>query len=178
MSKYLNKFILSSFTLIIVAACTPRPEPAAQAYWQRVETHSALYLTGPKAQQQLEQNIATCVREIDELVRLQAIRETTPPDTHVEYHDALRESGDLAAFDTPKHHKDLHVDHSDYYDFESCMRHGGWERVRAVRYHARARAHQNYQDTQDIRKFGVKGHAADLKRESKHQEQNFNTLNE
>lgn len=161
----LKKAVLSTLAVTLVVGCTPKPIPTQDAYWQRIEAHSALYMTGPKAQQQLEQNIAGCVREVDELVRLKAIRETTPPDTHYEYHNALRESGDLAAFETPEHHKDLHVDHSNYYDFESCMRDRGWERVRAVRYQVDKKAQQNYKDVQDIRKFGVKGHAADIKRE-------------
>tara|TARA_B100001971_G_C18220548_1_gene556844 strand:+ start:951 stop:1487 length:537 start_codon:yes stop_codon:yes gene_type:complete len=160
-----KKAVISTLAVTLVAAgCTPKPKPTQDAYWQRIEAHSALYMTGPKAQQQLEQTIAGCVREVDELVRLKAIRETTPPDTHYEYHSALNESGDLAAFETPKHHKDIHVDHSEYYDFESCMRSEGWERVRAVRYQVDKKAQQNYKDVQDIRKFGVKGHAAEVKR--------------
>ena len=166
MSKFLSTILLSGLALSLVA-CTPKPQPTQDAYWQRIETHSALYLTGVKAQQQLDENISACVREVDELIRLKAIRETTPPDTHYEYHDALRESGDLAAFETPEHHKNLHVDHSEYYDFESCMRNQGWERVRAVRYQAAKQSRENYKDTQDIREYGVMGYAADLKRDAK-----------
>lgn len=176
------KFQMKSILLLglgigLLGACTYQRAPQT-AYWQRIDTHSALYLTGPKAQQQLEQEIATCVREVDELVRLRALRETTPPNTHHPYHDALSRSGDLAAFETPKHIRNLHVDHSDYYDFESCMRSKGWERVKAVRYQADARAQQNYKDTQDIRTYGTTGRAAELMRSNRNRsDHNFGGVN-
>ena len=91
---------LALIGIIAVAACSPVP-PIGQAYWQRVEDNSALYMTGPKAQQTLDEDIAGCVRVIDEMVELDALRETLPPDTHSEYHRALKASGDLAFYDTP-----------------------------------------------------------------------------
>ncbi len=179
MNKFIKFSMVSVFSAGLLTACQ-YPANHSTAYWQRIDTHSALYLTGPKAQQQLEQDTATCVREVDELVRLRALRETTPPNTHHEYHEALKESGDLAAFDTPEYKGDIHVDHSDYYDFESCMRSKGWERIRALRYAPGARAHQNYQDTQDLRKYGTTGRAADLKRQQEARGQNdqFSTVND
>lgn len=165
MNRFFKFSVISVFSAGLLAACQYPQDPMSTAYWQRIDTHSALYLTGPKAQQQLEQNIANCAAEVEELVRLRALRETTPPNTHHEYHHALNKSGDLAAFDTPQYKGDIHVDHSDYYDFESCMRSKGWERVRALRYAPGARAHQNYQDTQDLRAYGTTGRAADLMRQ-------------
>lgn len=164
MSKRIRNLLLPGIAIFGLVACQPMVAKTPDAYWQRIETHSALYLTGPKAQQQLEQNISTCVREVDELIRLQALRETTPPATHQPYHDALRKSGDLAGFETPKHHRNLLVDHTDYHDFESCMRSKGWERVKAVRYQADAKAKQTYKDTQNLRKYGVTGEAANFRR--------------
>lgn len=140
---------------LLTTACTPKPQNLADAYWQRIESHSALYLTGPKAQQQLEQNIAGCVRVIDELVELDALRETTPPDTHSAYHKALNKSGDLDYFETPARYKDMRVAHTDFHDFESCMRHEGWERVRYVRYQQSDKAKHTYKVTQSIRKYGT-----------------------
>ena len=139
----------------LATGCTPQPKNLANAYWQRIETHSALYLTGPKAQQQLEQNIAGCVRVVDELVELNALRETTPPDTHSSYHKALEKSGDLDYFETPSRYKDMRVDHNDFHDFESCMRSEGWERVRFVRYQQADQAKHNYKVTQAVRKYGT-----------------------
>lgn len=158
----MKKIIALSLSCAVLAACQYSTLPVADAYWQRIDTDSALYLTGPKAQQTLDQNIATCTAEVEELVRLRALRETTPPNTHAPYHHALQESGDLAAFDTPEHYSDLHVDHSEYYNFESCMRSKGWERVRAVRYQYDLDGRQNYQDTQDLRRYGATGRAAEL----------------
>jgi len=144
---------------VTLAACSPLP-PLGQAYWQRVEDSSALYMTGPKAQQQLEENIATCVREIDELVRLDAFRETMPPDTHSEYHRALDASGDLDYYDTPTSLGDKKIAHSDFHDFESCMRSKGWERVNYVRYQAADKAKSTYRDTKQLRETGLMGDAA------------------
>ncbi|TVQ82340.1 MAG: hypothetical protein EA357_09830 [Micavibrio sp.] len=141
--------------VIFVAGCTPKPRDMADAYWQRVEAHSALYMTGPKAQQRLDQDISRCVREIDELVELDALRETTPPDTRSAYHRALKKSGDLDYLETPARYKDARIDHSDFHDFESCMRHKGWERVRYVRYHHADRAHHNHKVTQAVRQYGT-----------------------
>ena len=179
MNKIFKIFAITGLSLSALAACQYPQTPEATAYWQRVETHSALYLTGPKVQQQLEQDIATCTNEVRELVRLRALRETTPPNTHHPYHKALEESGDLAAFETPEHQRDLHVDHSDYYDFESCMRSKGWERVRSIRYAPGAAAHRNYDDTQDLRKYGATGRAADLIRmEERQTQQNYEGVND
>lgn len=149
---------------VLMSACAMQ-QPVAAAYWQRVEDTSALWMTGPKAQQELDENIASCVREVDEMVQLDALRETTPPDTHSEYHGALDASGDLAYYDTPTRLGDHMVSHTDYHDFESCMRSKGWERVRYVRYQTALKGQNIYQDTQDIRKYGVSGDAVKVKKQ-------------
>lgn len=164
-------------TAVLATGCTPKRN-MADAYWQRIEMHSALYLTGPKAQQQLEQNIAGCVREIDELVELEALRETTPPETHSAYHKALKESGDLAYFETPARYKDMRIDHSDFHDFESCMRHKGWERVQYVRYQHADKAHKNYKVTKAIREYGTSSiEEAEHKRNAKFKTDNYENFN-
>lgn len=161
-------FLAAIGTVLLVSACAPY-RPVAQAYWQRVEDRSALWMTGPKAQQELDQNIASCVREVDELVRIDALRETTPPDTHSEYHRALESSGDLDYYDTPTRMGDHMVSHTDFHDFESCMRHKGWERVRYVRYQTELKAQNTYTATQEIRKYGVSGDQAKLARQQEMQ---------
>jgi hypothetical protein len=144
----------------MMTACSPLP-PLGQAYWQRVQDDSALYMTGPKAQQTLDDDIASCVHQVDELVELDALRETMPPDTNGEYHNALKASGDLAYYDTPTRHGDKKVAHSDFHDYESCMRTKGWERVRYVRYQTLAKSNKTYTETQQYRKTGLMGPAAE-----------------
>lgn len=160
MNKHFTIFV-SAIALLSAVACMPVAPRPNEAYWQRVEDNSALRMKGPKAQQRLEENIAACVREIDELVELDALRKTTPPDTHAEYHQALDGSGDLAYFDTPTRYKVKMVDHSDFHDFEGCMRHAGWERVKYVRYQTARQSQDTYKATQQFRTYGVTGHAAE-----------------
>jgi len=147
------KFISVIAFTIALSGCLKEPRLAA-AYWQRVDGDSALYMTGPKSQQILDENISSCVVEIEELVKLNAVRGTTPPDTHNEYHSALKASGDLDYFDTPRRYGAMKVAHSDYYDFESCMRSKGWERVNYVQYDVELNAQKNYKKTQYFRKTG------------------------
>lgn len=160
------KTLVAVSGLLALSACA-WTEPVGQAYWQRVEDNSALWMTGPKAQQELDQNIASCVREVDELVEIGALRETMPPDTHSEYHRALKASGDLDYYDTPTRYGDHLVSHTDFHDFESCMRVKGWERVRFVRYQTALKSKQTYQATQEIRTWGVSGEVAQQKQADK-----------
>ena len=171
--------VLAVGSLLLATACTPVKPPTGAEYWQRVDADSALYMTGPKAQQILDQNIATCVREIDELVRLDAVRRTTPPDTHSEYHRALKASGDLAYYDTPVRDGKLKVDHKDFHDFESCMRSKGWERVKYIRYQVARQAQQTYKATQEIRDYGISGPAVEQMKQEKAQAVNssYHNLN-
>lgn len=150
------KIVLSACLLTVVVAGCDTVRPRGQAYWQRVEDNSALYMTGPKAQQRLDQDISVCVREIDELVELEAVRGTLPPQTHSDYHRALKASGDLDFYDAPTRMGADKVSHSDFHDFEGCMRSKGWERVNYIRHETAAQAVQNYERTQNIRKFGVR----------------------
>lgn len=148
------KYILAIGAIAGLSACSYQ-RPVAQAYWQRIEDNSAMYMTGPKAQQTLQENIAGCAREVDELVQLDALRGKSPPDTHIEYQRALQESGDLDFYDTPTRYGDKKVAHKDFQDFESCMRHKGWERVRYVRYQTSLKARSDYEQAQEIRKWGA-----------------------
>lgn len=148
------KISVLAVAVLALSSCAYVPPPG-QAYWQRVEDSSALYMTGPKAQQQLEEDIAGCVRVVDELVELDALKRGTPPDSHSEYHRALKSSGDLDWYDTPTRHGDKKVSHRDFQDFEGCMRHSGWERVRFVRYQSARQAKGNYGDVREMRKQGL-----------------------
>lgn len=163
--KFAKASILALGGIVALAACSPLP-PLAQAYWQRVEDNSALYMTGPKAQQRLDDDIALCVHEVDELVEIDALRETLPPDTHSEYHKALNSSGDLAYYDTPTRYGNKKVAHSDFHDYESCMRSRGWERVKFVRYQTMAKSNKTYTETRQYRKTGLMGDAAVAKEQA------------
>jgi len=173
-----KKASVLAFGIVAMAACSPLP-PLGQAYWQRVEDNSALYMTGPKAQQTLDENIATCVREVDELVELDALREVLPPDTHSDYHKALRASGDLDYYDTPTRYGEKKVAHTDFHDFDGCMRTKGWERVRYVRYQTAAKAGKTYVETQQYRKTGLTGQAAEakLQQEAAQVQENYADVN-
>jgi hypothetical protein len=156
--KFKVASVLAAIGVLAMTACSS--SPMGQAYWQRVEDNSALYMTGPKGQQELEENIALCVHVIDEMVELDALRGTMPPDTHSDYHRALNASGDLAYYDTPTRLGDKKVAHSDFHDFESCMRSKGWERVRYVRYQTDQQSHHIYRETKQYRETGLTGAAA------------------
>ena len=160
------KTLVAVCGILAMSGCVWR-QPGPQAYWQRVEDNSALYMTGPKAQQTLDENIAGCVREVDELVELGALRETMPPDTHSEYHRSLQASGDLDYYDSPTRHGEKMVSHSEFHDFDSCMRHMGWERVKYLRYQVARQSQDTYQQTTDLRLWGVTGDAAAQKRKEK-----------
>jgi hypothetical protein len=157
--------LLAISGVAVLAGCSM--PPTGMAYWQRVEADSSLWMHGPKAQQELDQNIAACVREVDELVEIGALRQTTPPDTHSEYHRALDASGDLAYYDTPTRYGSHHVSHTDFHDFESCMRTKGWERTNFVRYQTAQQSQKVYKNTQQIRVWGVSGDVAVKKQADK-----------
>lgn len=160
------KTLLAASALMTLSACAWQA-PVGQAYWQRINDSSAMWMTGPKAQQELDQNIAACVREVDELVEIGALRETLPPDTHSEYRRALDASGDLAFYDTPTRYGDHMVSHTDFHDYESCMRSKGWERVRYVRYQTAVKSKETYQATQEIRTWGLTGELAEQEQAEK-----------
>ncbi len=176
MNKLVLVSLLSVFLMLSACMGMGTGQEIGSAYWQHVDSESALYMKGPKAQQMLEENIATCVREIDELIKLVALRETTPPDTHSEYHRALKASGDLDYYDTPTRLGNKKVAHSDFHDFESCMRYKGWERVRYLRYQEGLKAKGVYKKIQHYRKTGkmVNPEAIELQNKKNRRYEYFN----
>ena len=97
----------------------------------------------------------------------------------MKYWCALKASGDLAFYDTPTRLGNHKVSHTDYHDFESCMRVRGWERVRFMRYDTARQAHKTYKETQELRVWGVSGDAAAQKQEEKVEavKNNYSSLN-
>lgn len=110
-------------------------------YWQRNESVSAQYLTGPKAQHQLNSDIASCVAEVRELVRLGSIRGAQPP------RDLANETNLNRAWAAPHRDGPLYTEYTDFQDFEGCMVSKGWERTDFVRPVQAQRASENYANT-------------------------------
>ena len=145
----MRQFILLSFLSLAVVACAQQKD---YHYWQKTDSASALYLTGPKAQQMLEQDIATCVHEIVELAKLENVREGTKTVLgkrintvdHPELSDGMAA---LPSWDIPEYIRDLRVDHSDYHDFDSCMNSKGWARVKYVHPKTEHKAKTTYERT-------------------------------
>lgn len=117
-----------------LAACSTGPTEFH--YWQKTDAKTALYLTGPKAQQMLEEDIALCVHQIIELTKIEEIRDGVPPIMSeldgIEQGKVTTAMDSLPTWETPERIKDLRVNHSDFHDFEGCMREQGWERVKYV----------------------------------------------
>lgn len=144
--------LVSCFSVLALNACGThyrKPMDIEDArYWQRNSASSALYLQGPKAQQMLHQDIATCVTEISELERLGEIRRAVPANYNsgntVEHRTASQET--LDQWDSPERDGYLYNEHLDYHDFEGCMNAKGWERVGFLPYTDIDKANQEYLD--------------------------------
>ena len=123
-------------------------------YWQRADSVSAQYLTGPKAQHELHKDIAACVAEVRELVRLGSIRKAEPPK------DLAMEPGLRAGWNSPTRDGPLYTEYTDFQAFDGCMKHKGWERVDFVRPITAKRASRNYVGTILGHPFGWGGSTA------------------
>jgi hypothetical protein len=141
----LYQLILSFGAISVVSACTTYNSPTDVAmqgdYWQRTSSSSALYLKGPKAQHQLNKDIASCVSEVRELSRLGSIRDATPPDN-------IAMTGSMKSYwDTPRRDGPLHTEYLEFHDFESCMTYHGWQRVAYVTPDRAKQSSYNYAET-------------------------------
>ncbi len=129
----MRHFILLALCSIVLMACAQHKD---YYYWQKTDTASALYLTGPKAQQVLEQDISECVHEIVELAKLANVREgylgTLSKENTVDHPELAAEMSSLPFWEEPEYIRDLRVDHTDYHDFDGCMDSKGWTRVKYV----------------------------------------------
>ncbi len=130
-------FLISSalIAVTLLPACTAPYKMEDAQYWGRKNATSALYLRGPKAQQNLHMDIATCVNEISELERMGAIRNAMPADTKDgRVPDPKTPEGKMAKWDSPKRDGYLYNEHLPYTDFETCMDAKGWERIESLPY--------------------------------------------
>jgi len=125
----MKRLVLSVCALALLAGCATNVRPTDKQirekadYWQRNDGVSALYLTGPKAQQQLNMDIAACVAEVKELVRLGSIRKAEPPK------DLALEPGLKRGWDSPTRDGPLYTEYTDFQDFDGCMKSKGWDHM-------------------------------------------------
>ncbi len=140
--------LLVSFSTLALAACQTSPKMEDAQYWQRKNATSALYLRGPKAQQTLHEDLATCVNTISEMERIAPVREAIPADTHNgKVPDGSTADGRLKKWDSPKRDGYLYAEHEDFVDFEGCMEYKGWERVEALPASLAQKSREDYLET-------------------------------
>jgi hypothetical protein len=101
-------------------------------FWQRVDTTSAMWTQGPKAQQMLNRDISRCVTDLSELVRLGQIKAVIPANSRDVANAENEAHANLMGFETPDRDGALLSEAQQYTDFESCMHVKGWERVMNV----------------------------------------------
>jgi hypothetical protein len=101
-------------------------------YWQRTDATSAIWMQGIKAQQSLNRDIARCVTELQELVRLGEIKSIYPKDAPAPGAASSDAQKNLNTWDQPDRDGVLLTEGAGYHDFESCMVAKGWERVMFV----------------------------------------------
>lgn len=141
--------VISVFSILVLSGCAGEYNAKAKfkeaQYWQRVHASEAAYTRGPKAQQMLNRDIARCVTELRELVRLG----TLPASVQHDFSPKLKDPdmSNLEAWDTPEYHGYLRREHSNYHDFESCMRDKGWERTMYVPYDMATESRDVYLDS-------------------------------
>jgi hypothetical protein len=139
--------VLLGVCLTLLSSCADNE----RHYWQRTDPNSAIYLTGVKAQQELEQDISECVHTIIELTKLSDVRGHVPSATQaLGDHDQKQETDDMSKlplYDVPEYIRNLRVDHTDYHDFDGCMVYKGWSRVRYVGPEEEKRSKEIYDDT-------------------------------
>ncbi len=143
-----RQFILLSLTTVLVTACSAERDLEMNGqFWQRKDASSAIWLQGPKAQQTLNRDIARCVVEVRELVRLGSIKTATPPEKVLPLPAQQGPEYRLRDFDTPERDGFLVNEPQNYDDFETCMLAKGWERVEYVPHKVADTARGVYRDT-------------------------------
>lgn len=143
----MKKYVLGmvAVSALAVTACQMTPKMDDADYWQRKSATSSLYLRGPKAQQTLHMDIATCTNEISELNRMDALRHAIPADTqNGKVPDPNSADGKLRQWETPKRDGALYAEQFAYTDFEGCMDYKGWERVTNLPFEQAKTARDDY----------------------------------
>lgn len=144
MKKRLPLLIAFS-ALTVTAACQSLPQYDQAQYWQRINASEAAYMRGQKAQQILNRDIARCVTELRELERLGQLKGTIPSNVNGRVIDS-HENNPMKRGGMGERDAVLWAEHSDYFDFESCMSAKGWERTTTIPYDVAAHAERTYKD--------------------------------
>lgn len=154
----MKRLVLVMMSVALLAGCaesTARQSDksirSTADYWQRADDVSALYMTGPKAQHLLNADLASCVSETRELVRLGSIRNAEPPKT-LGMDPSLR-----AGWNSPTRDGPLYTEYTPFQDFDGCMKTRGWARVDYVRPAVAQAATVNYTETILGHPFGWTG---------------------
>ena len=134
--------LLLATTALALAACSATPVKKSEQFWERKNMSEAIYAQGPKAQQMLNRDIASCVVELRELEGLGTTKNAIPTDSAGRVLDPDELA--LADWDTPERDGQLLAEHSNYMDFESCMGEKGWERISHVPFEVAAKGRENY----------------------------------
>lgn len=90
----------------------------------------------------LNRDISRCVFELRELERLGVIKNAIPTDFQGRVADP--DQAALQEWDTPERDRHLFTEHSEYTDFEGCMKAKGWERVEHVPFDVARKGRTNY----------------------------------
>lgn len=172
--------IVSAAALTGLSACDPHQEIDLETsqYWQRVDSSSATYVRGPKAQQILNTDISRCVLELRELERLGAIKDAIPADKNGRILDPDQRAPDMGEWDTPERDDRLFAEHADYHDFDGCMLHKGWERIKYVPYEVSEEAKLNYLGSHIVHHSRYDSNGKRVEREREHDGGDFDNLNE
>ena len=127
--KYINimlghkNFLFIAAAAVSLTACASEPslektlKDKQGQYWQRISSSSSIYNRGPKAQQMLHKDIARCIVELNELAKINAIREAVPSNGIPPAGDPLdpeTPAGQLAHWDTPERDGDLRYEHLEF----------------------------------------------------------------
>ena len=122
---------LTLSALLIITACSVTEKDTQ--YWQRINLTESIHAQGPKAQEQLTRDIARCVAELKELIRLGELESPIK----VNYHGRVLDPDELERIEghTRKQYSgDLFAELHDYKDFDGCMTVKGWQRTRHVEF--------------------------------------------
>ena len=145
----LSRLFVIACSVLALTACARKNQE--YHYWQKHDPGSALYLTGVKAQQMLEQDISECVHVIIEMTKLSDVRGKVPapfqPMGSQDQKEVTEAMNGLPRWDVPEYIRDLRVDHTDYHDFDGCMAFKGWQRVKYVAPETERRAKEIYDVT-------------------------------
>ena len=135
-------FFLGISVLAVTVGCETKPKVKQGQYWQRANTSETIYINGPKAQQLLNRDIASCVTELRELERLGQIKDAIPTTKNGRVLNPDEKT--MHEVDTPERDGYLFAEHKNYTDFESCMAASGWERTQTITYETAKRSEKNF----------------------------------